>query len=66
MWRRLAQWWGGTRIENPPGTTVFVVGRTFHWTAIWAHAIVDYVRKHHRWIIGLSVSAALAILTKMK
>jgi hypothetical protein len=66
MWRNVSEWWNGTWIDDPPGSDVVIIARCYHWTAIWAHAVVNYMREHHRWIIGVSAGMAVAIITKLK
>jgi hypothetical protein len=63
---RLHEWWRGTPYKNAPGTRVFFVGSTLHWTARWAHNVVDYLREHHRWVIGTAVAIAALIFAKMR
>jgi hypothetical protein len=65
MGRKIAEWWNGTWVDNPPGARVIFVCRTYHPTSIWAHACVDYLRKHHRWVIGVTI-AAIGLFTKLK
>jgi hypothetical protein len=61
MWRdfqaRISTWWNGAPYENEPGSAlIFMNSVDRHWSARWAHTIVDYWKEHHRWIIGAGIA----------
>jgi hypothetical protein len=53
MWQKFLDWWHGKFVENDPNFPLifFMIDR--HWTAQWARDGLDYLKEHHRWVIGV-------------
>ena len=65
-WASIRRWWYGD-YKSISGPESFAIYNDRHWTARAARAVLEYVREHHRWIIGTLIAiAALWIAMKSK
>jgi len=64
------RWWGGVYVsfENDPNSQFIIVSGTQrrHWTSTVAHAVVDFLAKEWKWVIGVSIPITGLIMTYVR
>ncbi len=64
----VGKWYEGEFImhENPPDTSVFIVGGTYkrHWTARFARALVTFHTKEWKWALPFYLAVAALIIRR--
>lgn len=61
----LRLWWEGRPFENEPGSGFFLLNHYHrHWTSRASHAVWNYFKAHHQWIIGVAVAIVLGVVYK--
>ena len=70
MRERLRSWWNGKYVvhENEPGSSlVFIGGVThWHWTARVARAVVGFLGREWKWVIGTLIALVGLTMTYIR
>ena len=53
---RISKWWHGRFYENKD-PNIFWFGIERHWTSVWAHKTLDFIKSEWKWLIGFSLTS---------
>lgn len=63
MIEKVKKWWRGEEVfNNHP--LVFSGRGQFkkHWTSIWVHLIINYIKNHQSWIIPTLITVIVSVI----